>query len=213
LSTSLNRQTQYGYYADKISILTSVTALFEIEIQIFHFRKEERSNASNKNYVQAMVGAIKQCLGSENIFTSGSNFSTIFNGSLVLSWRSLLWEEETVITRENHRPTTLSHSQTLSRDVVLSTTRHSLNRTRNLIGDNHLLHRQLKFNIRTITVQMTSYTVFISIEEIKFTKGVQTFIAIDGQFDPLIKDNNFCITLKVIKSWFRGKIFIGISGN
>jgi len=47
---------------------------------------------------------------------------------------------------------------------------------------------------------MTSYTVFISIEEIKFTKGVQTFIAIDGQFDPLIKDNNFCITLKVIKS-------------
>lgn len=197
----------------KISILTSVTALFESEIQIFHFRKEERPNVSNKNYVQAMVGAIEQCLGSENIFTSGSNFSTIFNGSLVISWRSVLWEEETVIIRENHRPTTLSHSQMLPRDVLLSTTHHSQNRTRNLIGDNHWLHRQLKFHIHTITVPMISYTVFISIEEIKFTKGVQTFTTIDGQFDPLIKDNNFCITVKVIKSWFRGKIFIGISGN
>jgi len=46
------------------------------------------------------------------------------------------------------------------------------------------LHEQLEFNIRTIAVPMTSNTAFISVEEIKFTKGVQTPTTADGQFDP-----------------------------
>ena len=50
----------------------------------------------------------------------------IFNNISVISWRAILSEEETRVPGENHRPVT-SHGQTLSHNVVSSTTRHDRN--------------------------------------------------------------------------------------
>jgi hypothetical protein len=43
-------------------------------------------------------------------------FNVTFNNISVISWRSVLLEEETEVPRENHRPAT-SHWQTLSHNV------------------------------------------------------------------------------------------------
>ena len=50
-------------------------------------------------------------------------FNATFNNISVLPWWSVLLVEETEIPGENHRPV-VSHSQTLSHNVVLSTPRH-----------------------------------------------------------------------------------------
>ena len=50
-------------------------------------------------------------------------FNATFNNISVISWRSFLLVEETGVPEENHRPVT-NHRQTLSRNVVLSTSRH-----------------------------------------------------------------------------------------
>jgi len=50
-------------------------------------------------------------------------FSATFNNISVISWRSVLLVEETVVPRENHRPVA-SHWQMLSHNVVSSTPRH-----------------------------------------------------------------------------------------
>jgi len=46
-----------------------------------------------------------------------------FNNISVISWRSVLMEEETAVPWENHRPVA-SHWQALLRNVVSSTPRH-----------------------------------------------------------------------------------------
>jgi hypothetical protein len=50
-------------------------------------------------------------------------FNATFNNISVISWWSVLLVEETEVPRENHGPVP-SHWQTLSHNVVLSTTRH-----------------------------------------------------------------------------------------
>ena len=52
-------------------------------------------------------------------------FTGNFNNISVISWRSVLWMEETGVPGENHRPAA-SHWHTLSHDVVSSTPLHEL---------------------------------------------------------------------------------------
>ena len=68
--------------------------------------------------------------------------NTTFNNNSVLSRRSILLMEETVVPGENHRPAT-SHGQTLSHNVVSSTHRLCGIRTHNVSGNMHWLHRLL----------------------------------------------------------------------
>jgi len=51
-------------------------------------------------------------------------FNATFNNILVVSWRSVLFVEETGVPGENHRPVA-SHWQTLSYNVTSSTPRHA----------------------------------------------------------------------------------------
>ena len=50
-------------------------------------------------------------------------FNATFNNISVISWRSVLLVGETGVPEENHRPVA-SHGQTLSHNVVSSTSRH-----------------------------------------------------------------------------------------
>jgi hypothetical protein len=50
-------------------------------------------------------------------------FNATFNNISVISWRSVLFVEETVVPRENHQAVA-SHLHTLSHNVVSSTSRH-----------------------------------------------------------------------------------------
>ena len=50
-------------------------------------------------------------------------FNTTFNNISVILWRSGLLVQETRVPRENHRPVA-SHWQTLSHNIVSSTTRN-----------------------------------------------------------------------------------------
>jgi hypothetical protein len=52
-------------------------------------------------------------------------FNATFNNNSVISWRSVLLVEETRVPGENHQPAT-SHWETLSHNVVSSTSRMSL---------------------------------------------------------------------------------------
>ena len=61
--------------------------------------------------------------------------ATCHNTSAIL-WRSVLLVEETGVPGENHRPVA-SHGQTLSLNVVLSTTSQRGIRTHNVCGDIH----------------------------------------------------------------------------
>ena len=51
-------------------------------------------------------------------------FNTTFDNTTVISWRSVLLKEENRVPGENHR-SAASHGQTLSHNVVWSTTRYS----------------------------------------------------------------------------------------
>ena len=66
-------------------------------------------------------------------------FNATFTNVSVISWRSVLLEEETGIFGENHRPVA-SHWQILSHNVVSSTPRLSGIWTHNVSGDIHWLH-------------------------------------------------------------------------
>ena len=61
---------------------------------------------------------------------------TISNNISAISWRSVLLVEETGRFGENHRPVA-SHWQTLSHNVVSSTSRLVGIRTHNFSGDMH----------------------------------------------------------------------------
>jgi hypothetical protein len=50
-------------------------------------------------------------------------FNITFNNILVILWWSVLLVEETGVPGENHRPVA-SHRQTLSHNIVSSTSRH-----------------------------------------------------------------------------------------
>jgi hypothetical protein len=50
-------------------------------------------------------------------------FNATFNNISVISWRTVLYVEETGVPGENYQPAA-SHSQTLSHNVVSSTPRH-----------------------------------------------------------------------------------------
>ena len=50
-------------------------------------------------------------------------FNATFNNISVISWRSVLLVEETGVPGENHR-SAVSHWQTLSHNIVLSTPHH-----------------------------------------------------------------------------------------
>jgi hypothetical protein len=50
-------------------------------------------------------------------------FNATFNNISAISWQSVLLMEETAVLRENHRPAA-SHHQTLSHNVVSSTSCH-----------------------------------------------------------------------------------------
>jgi hypothetical protein len=67
-------------------------------------------------------------------------FNVTFNNISVISWRSFLLVEETVLPEENHWPAT-SHWQTLSHNVVLEDTSPWTGFELNLSGDWHWLHR------------------------------------------------------------------------
>jgi hypothetical protein len=63
-------------------------------------------------------------------------FNATFNYISVISWRSILLVEETGVSGENHQPAA-SHLQTLSHNVILSTSRLSRIQTHNISGDRH----------------------------------------------------------------------------
>ena len=63
-------------------------------------------------------------------------FNVTFNNISVISWRSVLLVEETGVPRENHWPA-ISHRQTLSHNIVLSTSRLSGIRTHNASDIRH----------------------------------------------------------------------------
>jgi hypothetical protein len=67
-------------------------------------------------------------------------FNATFNNISVISWQSFLFEEETGVPEENHRPAA-SHWQTLSHNPVSSTPHHERGQTHNFSGDRHWLHR------------------------------------------------------------------------
>ena len=81
-------------------------------------------------------------------------FNTAFNNISVISWVSVLLVEE---HGENHRPVA-SHQQTLSHDVVLSTTRHEWDSNSQLlvvIGTDCI--SSCKSNYHTITTTTAPY--------------------------------------------------------
>ena len=67
-------------------------------------------------------------------------FNTIFNNISVILWQLVLLVKKTGIPGESHRHVA-SHLQTLSHNVVSSTTRLRGVRTGNVGGYRHRLHR------------------------------------------------------------------------
>jgi hypothetical protein len=66
-------------------------------------------------------------------------FNANFNNISAISWRPVLFVEETCVHGENHQPAA-SHWQTLSHSVVSSTPRHQRIWSRNVSSDRHWLH-------------------------------------------------------------------------
>ena len=86
-------------------------------------------------------------------------FKATFNNISCISWRSVLLAEETGVPRENHRPAAC-HWQTLSHNVVSSTSRHERgsNSTSVMIGP--VCTGSCKWNYYTITTTTAPNTKY-----------------------------------------------------
>jgi hypothetical protein len=89
-----------------------------------------------------------------------------FNNISAILWRSVLLVEETRVPGKNHRPVA-SHWQTLSHNVVSSTTRHEWVQTHNVSGDRHwlLIHSTVLYH-SYITITPTLWAQNIKIYEL-----------------------------------------------
>jgi hypothetical protein len=95
-------------------------------------------------------------------------FNVTFNNILVLSWRSVLWVEETGVPEENHWPVA-SHWQTLSHNIVSRTPCHER-------GSNSQLKSWItcKSNYHTITTsKYYCLVIFLFLLEIQLSEGFE----------------------------------------
>ena len=116
-----------------------------------------------------------------------------------MSTISVLSEEETRVTGENHRPAA-SHWQTSSHNVLSSTPRHERDSNWQLSGDRHWLHRYVYIKFLLSGVQVNAFSshkackssqilIYISITSISnlsccggdyFDKLLYTYIYLNG---------------------------------
>ena len=97
---------------------------FMLELQFpFHYECRIRgSNMKNLKSSPITIKIIEKKKKNVILWFGCMMFNAVFNYISVMSWRSVLFVEETGVLRENHRP--VASRQTLSHNVVSSTSRH-----------------------------------------------------------------------------------------
>ena len=81
-------------------------------------------------------------------------FNATFNNILVISWRSVLLEEETRLPGDNHRPFA-GHCQTLSQNVVSGTSKRTYDK------DNYTWFHVLLFSLTCF--QLQRYSIYLKL--------------------------------------------------
>ena len=105
-----------------------------IGFNIFWLRKAECLDDSYRKFLSNTIGCIEYTSPLVGLFMA-MEFNATFNNISVISWRSVLLVD-TGISGENHRPAS-SHRQTLSNNIVSSTSLLGGVRTHNVNGDGH----------------------------------------------------------------------------